>query len=113
MHVTHFTRGETTSEQRFTAHTYKHVILEWIFQRAPLEIRTLRLIYIEISFKSLYAPMMRQPIAVPLIFMLFKKSLERFSRQDYCVSFSLGGSIQASGKVQTPWHRHPCWWIWL
>ena len=58
--------GETTLEQRFTAHTYKHVILEWIFQTAPLEIRILRLIYREISFKSLYAPIMCQPIAVAL-----------------------------------------------
>ena len=50
--------GETTLEQRFTAHTYKHVILEWIFQTAPFEIRIFRMIYREISFKSLNAPMM-------------------------------------------------------
>ena len=112
MHVTHFTRRETTSEQRLTAHNYKHMILEWIVQTAPFDVRIFEIIYREISFKSLYAPMM-YVAAYSCCFMLFKKGLESFFRQDYCVSFSLGGSLQAGGKVQTPWHRHPCRWIWL
>ena len=55
--MSHTSHGETTSMQRLTAHTYKHVILELIFQTALLEIRILRLIYREISFISLNAPM--------------------------------------------------------